>query len=286
MSLQKRAAAMASFVMSAVAAGTAMAQSTAGQAVGAPHARGLGLQEAASPVMERLVAFHDLLLVTIAVISVFVIGLLVYVMLRFNKRANPTPSTTTHHTWLEVAWTGIPVLILIMIAVPSFRVLYYMDKAPNPELTIKVTGHQWYWSVEYPDHGDFGFDSRIIPDHELKPGQLRLLEVDKRIIVPAGVDVRVLVTAADVIHSLALPALGVKKDAVPGRLNETWFNIKREGVYYGQCSEICGTGHGYMPIAVEAVSKERFQEWIASNKQAALMNGAGERNQFAAAAVR
>ncbi len=283
MSVSKIGAAVTALFVSAMVGGSALAQEAA-KAVGAPQPKQLGLQAAASPVMERLHDFHNILLWTIVSIAIFVTLLLLYVIVRFNKRANPVPSTTTHHTWLEVAWTGIPVLILLFIAVPSFRVLYYMDKAPNPELTIKVTGHQWYWSYEYPEHEGLAFDSRMIPENEIQPGQLRLLEVDNRIVVPVGVDVRVLVTGADVIHSFAVPALGVKKDAMPGRLNETWFNVTREGVYYGQCSEICGTGHGYMPIAVEAVSKERFQEWLGQQKQALNSNGSAPRQVAEAAA--
>ncbi|MBP7336815.1 cytochrome c oxidase subunit II [Niveispirillum sp.] len=276
MSVSKIGAAVTALFVSAMAGGSALAQEAA-KAIGAPQPKQLGLQPAASPVMEQLHDFHNILLWTIISIAVFVTLLLLYVMIRFNKRANPVPSTTTHHTWLEVAWTGIPVIILLLIAIPSFRVLYFMDKAPNPELTVKITGHQWYWSFEYPDHEGLAFESRMIPENEIQPGQLRLLEVDQRIIVPVGVDVRVLVTGADVIHSFAIPALGVKKDAMPGRLNETWFNVTREGVYYGQCSEICGTGHGYMPIAVEAVSKERFQEWLGQQKQAFNSNGSAPR---------
>ncbi|WP_029013700.1 cytochrome c oxidase subunit II [Niveispirillum irakense] len=272
MSVRKIGAALSGLFMGMMFQGMALAQE-AGQHIGAPVSGQLGLQEAASPVMERLHSFHSLLLWTIAAITLFVTGLLIYVMLRFNRRANPVPSTTTHHTLLEVLWTGIPVLILLVIAVPSFRVLYYMDKAPNPELTVKITGHQWYWSFEYPDHEGMEFEARMIEDKDLKPGQPRLLEVDQRVIVPVDTDVRVLVTAADVIHSFAVPSLGVKKDAMPGRLNETWFRATREGVFYGQCSEICGTGHGYMPIAVEAVSKERFQAWLGQQKQALNNNG-------------
>ncbi|WP_240002441.1 cytochrome c oxidase subunit II [Oleisolibacter albus] len=268
----KMGAAISAFGLT-LAVNAAMAQSTP-PIVGAPKDWQLGLQEAASPVKERLDSFHDLLLWIIAGIVLFVLALLVYVMLRFNRRANPTPSTTTHHTWLEIAWTGIPVLILLVIAVPSFRVLYYMEKAPNPELTVKITGHQWYWSFEYPDHEGLAFDARMLEDEEAKAkGEPRLLAVDNRIVVPVGAQVRVLVTGADVIHSFAIPALGVKKDAVPGRLNETWFQAEREGLYYGQCSEICGTGHGYMPIAIEAVPRERFDQWLAQTKQAMNSNG-------------
>ncbi|MDG5494697.1 MULTISPECIES: cytochrome c oxidase subunit II [Azospirillaceae] len=279
---RKIGAALSGLSLAVFTAGSVMAQEAA-KFVGVPAPAQLGMQEAASPVMERLHDFHNLLLVTITAIALFVTALLVYVMIRFNRRANPVPSTTTHHTLLEVAWTGIPVIILLLIAVPSFRLLYFMDKAPNPELTVKVTGHQWYWSFEYPDHEGVAFDARMIEDKDLKPGQHRLLEVDQRIIVPVDTDIRVLVTGADVIHSFAIPSLGMKKDAVPGRLNETWFRANREGVFYGQCSEICGTGHGQMPVAIEAVSKEAFQQWLGQQKQA-LNNNGSEPRQLAQAA--
>lgn len=279
---RKIGAALSGLSLAVFTAGSVMAQEAA-KFVGVPAPAQLGMQEAASPVMERLHDFHNLLLVTITAIALFVTALLVYVMIRFNRRANPVPSTTTHHTLLEVAWTGIPVIILLLIAVPSFRLLYFMDKAPNPELTVKVTGHQWYWSFEYPDHEGVAFDARMIEDKDLKPGQHRLLEVDQRIIVPVDTDIRVLVTGADVIHSFAIPSLGMKKDAVPGRLNETWFRANREGVFYGQCSEICGTGHGQMPVAIEAVSKEAFQQWLSQQKQA-LNNNGSEPRQLAQAA--
>jgi cytochrome c oxidase subunit 2 len=165
-----------------------------------------------------------------------------------------------------VLWTVVPVIILVIIAVPSFKVLYYMDKTQDAEMTLKVTGRQWYWDYSYPDQGDIGFSSYMIPDEEIKPGQKRLLEVDNRIVLPIDTNIRILVTAGDVIHSWAMPALGIKKDAIPGRINETWARIDKEGVYYGQCSEICGTNHGFMPIAIEAVSKERFQQWVEEAK--------------------
>lgn len=228
----------------------------------APKPWELGLQDAASPVMERITSFHDMLLVIITAIALLVTGLLAYVMVRFNEKANPVPSKTTHNTVLEVAWTVVPVLILVVIAIPSFRLLYYMDKTTTPEMTLKVTGSQWYWTYEYPDQGRITFDSLMIPDNELKPGQLRLLEVDNRVVVPVNTNIRVLVTANAVIHSWAVPALGVKTDAVPGRMNETWIRVTRPGVYYGQCSELCGINHGFMPIAVEAVSKAEFAQWI------------------------
>ncbi|HEX9809327.1 MAG TPA: cytochrome c oxidase subunit II [Alphaproteobacteria bacterium] len=229
----------------------------------------LGLQPAATPVAERIHDFHDLLLVITIAIVVFVSLLLAWVMIRFNARANPTPSRTTHNTFVEVLWTVVPVMILVVIAIPSFRLLYFMDRAVTPEMTLKVTGHQWYWSYEYPDHGGVAFDSLMIPENELKPDQRRLLEVDNRAVVPVGTDIRVLLTAADVLHSWAVPALGIKTDTVPGRLNETWMRIERPGVYYGQCSELCGVNHAFMPVAVEAVSKAAFEEWVESRKKAA-----------------
>ncbi|MCH8918984.1 MAG: cytochrome c oxidase subunit II [Proteobacteria bacterium] len=229
----------------------------------APRPWQLGFQDAATPVMERIDEFHDLMLVIITVIVVFVTGLLVYVVVRFNEKANPVPSKTTHHTVLEVAWTVVPIMILVLIAIPSFRLLYYMDKAKTPGMTLKVVGNQWYWSYVYPDHGKIAFDSLIIPDDQLKPGQLRLLEVDNRVVVPVDTDIRVLLTANAVIHAWAVPAFGVKIDTVPGRMNETWMRVTKPGVYYGQCSELCGVNHGFMPIAVEAVSKAEFAKWVA-----------------------
>ncbi|WP_323378381.1 cytochrome c oxidase subunit II [Skermanella mucosa] len=246
-------------------AGAALAQ---GQpAVGEPHSWQLGLQASASPVKEQLTDFHNLLLVVITGITLLVLALLIYVMVRFNAKANPNPTRTSHNTILEVAWTVLPVVILVVIAVPSFKVLYFMDKAENAEMTLKVIGHQWYWEYQYPDHEDLTFSSYMIPDEDIQPGQRRLLEVDNRIVLPVDTNIRIIVTAGDVLHSWAMPSLGIKKDAIPGRLNETWARIDREGVYYGQCSEICGTNHGYMPIAIEAVSKERFAQWLVEAKE-------------------
>jgi cytochrome c oxidase subunit II len=234
--------------------------------VGAPQPWQLGLQASASPVKEQLTDFHNLLVVVITGITLLVLALLIYVMVRFNSRSNPAPTRTSHNTVIEVLWTVVPVIILVIIAVPSFKVLYYMDKTQDAEMTLKVTGRQWYWDYSYPDQGDIGFSSYMIPDEEIKPGQKRLLEVDNRIVLPVDTNIRILVTAGDVIHSWAMPALGIKKDAIPGRINETWARIDKEGVYYGQCSEICGTNHGFMPIAIEAVSKERFQQWVEEAK--------------------
>jgi cytochrome c oxidase subunit II len=227
-----------------------------------PHPWQLGLQDPASPIKAQLDSFHNLLLVIIIGIVLIVAALLVYVMVRFNAKANPTPTRTSHNTVLEVAWTVVPVIILVVIAVPSFRVLYYMERTPEAEMTLKVTGRQWYWDYEYPDQGGFGFSANMVADDQLKPGQPRLLETDKHIVLPVDTVIRIQVTAGDVIHSWAVPAFGIKRDAVPGRLNESWVKIEREGMYYGQCSELCGVNHGFMPIAVEAVSKEKFGAWV------------------------
>jgi cytochrome c oxidase subunit 2 len=227
----------------------------------------LGMQEPASVVKDSLHSFHNLLLWIITLITIFVLVLLIYTMVRFRASANPTPTRTSHNTLLEVAWTAIPVLILVVIAIPSFKLLYLADRTPNPEMTIKVVGHQWYWSYEYPDHGEIKFDSYMIPESDLKPGQRRLLEVDNRVVVPANTNVRLLVAGSDVIHSFYIPALGVQIYSMPGRLNETWVNVDRPGVYYGQCNQICGVNHAYMPIAVEALSKEDFARWVEEAKK-------------------
>ena len=223
---------------------------------------GIGLQEAASPVMERMHDFYDLLYIVIMVIATFVTLLLAYVMIRFRASRNPVPSKTSHNTPLEIAWTVIPVFILLIIAIPAFRLLYFQDRIQDADMTLKVVGHQWYWSYEYPDQGGFTFDSIMLADDELEPGQPRLLSVDEKVVLPVDTNIRILMTADDVLHAWAVPALGVKTDTVPGRVNESWVRITREGTYYGQCSELCGVNHGFMPIQVEAVSKEAFQEWI------------------------
>jgi len=227
----------------------------------------LGLQPSATPVKERLSAFHDELLIIITLITLFVLSLLVYVIWRFNERRNPVPSRTSHNTVIEMLWTVVPVLILVIIAIPSFKLMYYMDRVPNSEMTIKVTGHQWYWSYEYPDQGGLAFDSNVIPDAELKPGQKRLLDVDNPLVVPADTVIRVLVTGTDVIHSWFIPSFGVQEYAIVGRLNESWMKIEHEGTYYGQCNQICGVNHAFMPIKVEAVSKDSFQRWLVDAKK-------------------
>ena len=222
----------------------------------------MGFQPAATPVMERIHELHNLLLVIIVAITLFVLALLVYVAVRFNEKANPVPSKTTHNTLLEVAWTVIPIVILVVISVPSLKLLYFMDKNHNPEMTLKVTGHQWYWSYEYPDNGGFTFDSVMVSDDELEEGQTRLLTVDEEVVLPVDTDIRVLVTSDDVIHNWAVPSFGIKIDTVPGRTNETWIRINREGTFKGQCSELCGINHGFMPISVKAVSKEAYEAWV------------------------
>ena len=221
----------------------------------------MGFQKAATPVMQEITHVHNLLLIIIFAIAIFVIALILFVCWRFRASKNPVASKVSHNTALEIVWTLIPCLILIVIAIPSFRLLYYMDKIPKADITVKVVGHQWYWTYEYPDHGNFSFDSYMIPDHALAPGQPRLLAVDNPVVVPVGKVVRIIATSDDVIHSWAVPSLGIKKDTVPGRLNETWFQVQKEGLYYGQCSELCGPKHGFMPIAVKVVSEEAFNEW-------------------------
>ena len=246
-----------------VPAGTAFAQDNASPAVvGEPHNWQIWHGVAASPVMAMMEQFHHLLVWIMVAIVLLVMVLLGIVITRFNARRNPVPSRTSHNTLIEVIWTVVPVVVLVVIAVPSFRLLYFLDRAEDAELTLKVTGRQWYWDYEYPDQGGFAFSSIKIPNEEIKPGQRRLLEVDNRVVLPVGTNIRVLITAGDVIHSWAMPAFGLKDDAVPGRVNETWIHIDREGVYYGQCSEICGINHAFMPIAIEAVSKERFAQWV------------------------
>ncbi|HEY4345013.1 MAG TPA: cytochrome c oxidase subunit II [Parvibaculum sp.] len=227
----------------------------------------MGFQEAVTPVMEDIESFHHFLLIIITIIVVFVSGLLIYVMLRFNRKAHPIPSKTSHNTLIEVAWTVLPVLILVIIAIPSFRLLYKELVVPPADMTIKATGNQWYWGYEYPDNGNLSFDANMVPEDELN-GRPRLLAADNAVVVPVNTTVRVIVTGADVIHSWAVPAFGVKVDAVPGRLNETWFRAEKIGTYYGQCSELCGQGHAFMPIEVHVVSKEDFAAWAEKAKTA------------------
>ena len=237
-------------------------------AEGQPEPWQTGFQEAASPIMHQITWMHNsLIMPIITVITIFVAILLGIIVFKFNSKANPTPSRTTHHTMLEVAWTVIPILILVVIAIPSFRLLYFQRTVPPADITIKVIGNQWFWSYEYPDHDDLSFDSLMIEDEDLEPGQPRLLAVDNQVVVPVGKVIRVLVTASDVIHNWAMPAFGVKMDGIPGRINETWFQAERTGVYYGQCSELCGSRHAYMPIAVRVVTEEEFKVWLEEAKE-------------------
>jgi cytochrome c oxidase subunit 2 len=248
--------------MALVANGAAFAE------LGQPAPWEYKLQEAATPVMENITWFHDALLVVITLITLFVLGLLVAVMVKFNARANPVPSRTTHNTLIEVAWTLIPVLILVGIAIPSFRLLFLELDVPKADLTIKAVGKQWYWSYAYPDNGKFEFDSLLACDEtRQKCEPPRLLSVDNEMVVPVNKIVRVQTTGADVIHSFAVPAFGIKIDAVPGRLNETWFTATKTGMFYGQCSELCGKDHAFMPIAVRVVSDQEFAAWVEAAKK-------------------
>jgi cytochrome c oxidase subunit 2 len=248
----------------------------------------LGFQPAVTPVAHLQHQLHDLLMIIITAITLFVLALLLYVSVRFNAKRNPNPTRTSHNTVIEVLWTVLPVMILVVIAIPSFKLLYFMDKTENPELTLKVTGHQWYWSYTYQDNGNFTFDSLIVPTDQIKPGQRRLLEVDNRVIVPVDTNIRVLLTSEDVIHAWAVPAFGVKLDTVPGKLNETWMRVEKEGVYYGQCSELCGINHAFMPISVQAVSKAEFAKWVAEaqKKFAAVDSPAPSQDLRVAASAR
>ena len=240
---------------------------TALAAPGQPSPWALGLQEAGSPVMADITWFHDFLLVIITAITAFVLILLLVVMIRFNARANPRPSRTTHNALIEVVWTIVPVVILLAIAVPSFRLLFLELEAPKADLTVKATGKQWYWSYNYPDNGNFEFDSILVEDKDLKPDQPRLLTVDNEMVVPVNKVVHVLVTGADVIHSFAVPSFGIKIDAVPGRLNDTWFKATSEGRFHGQCSELCGKDHAFMPITVRVVNDAEFTAWVEQEKK-------------------
>lgn len=251
--------------------------------IGEAHNWQIWHQTPASPVMHMMDWFHQLLVWLMVAICVLVLVLLAIVVVRFNANKNPVPSRTSHNTLIEVVWTVVPVIILVVIAVPSFRLLYFGDHAREADMTLKITGRQWYWDYEYPDHGNFTFSSIMIPEDQIKPGQRRLLEVDNRVVLPVDTTVRLMVTAGDVIHSFGLPAFGLKEDGVPGRLHESWVKIEKEGVYYGQCSEICGTGHGYMPIAIEAVSKERFAQWVEQAKKQFAKNDAVPATEVAAA---
>jgi len=255
-------------------AGVALAAGGAAWAeLGQPKPWEWTLQESATPVMDTITWFHTLLVWIITIITLFVLVLLIMVVVKFNAKANPVPSRTTHNTLIEVAWTLIPVLILVAIAVPSFRLLFQQLDMPKADLTIKATGKQWYWSYSYPDHGKFEFDSLMA--QEKKP---RLLGVDNEMVVPVNKVVRIQTTGADVIHAFAVPAFGIKIDSIPGRLNETWFKATKTGMFYGQCSELCGKDHAFMPIAVRVVSDQEFAAWVETAKKKFATNPA---NSFA-----
>jgi cytochrome c oxidase subunit II len=242
--------------------------SAAHAAMGQPAPWEMNFQPPASPIMETIESFHWFLLVIIGTIMVFVMTLLAICILRFNARANPEPSRNTHNTPLEIIWTVVPVFILVAIAIPSFRLLYDQLDLPKADLTVKATGTAaWTWTYAYPDNGNFSFDSIMLQDNERKPGQPRLLAVDNEMVVPVNKIVRVQVTGDGIIHSFAVPAFGIKIDAIPGRLNETWFKATHEGMFYGQCSELCGRNHAFMPIAVRVVSEQAFAAWIEEAKK-------------------
>lgn len=260
-----------------VASGSALA------GLGQPSPWQMGLQQSAAPTMDDIIWFHNIVLWIITGITAFVLVLLLIIMLKFNARANPTPSKTTHNTLLEVAWTVIPVVILVVIAIPSFRILFVQLNTPPADLTIKATGKQWYWSFNYPDNGKFEFDSLMLKENERKPDQPRLLAVDNEMVVPVNKVVRMHVIGADVIHAFAVPSFGIKIDAIPGRLNETWFKATREGVYYGQCSELCGKDHAFMPIAVRVVSEQAFAAWVEDAKKKYARNDGTPATALAAA---
>lgn len=221
----------------------------------------MGLQPPASPTARMIGEFHDVLLVIITVITVFVLGLMLYACWRFRESRNPTPSKTTHNTLIEILWTAIPVVILTAIAIPSMKLLYFADHIEDGDMTLKVVGHQWYWAYEYPDHGNFTFDANMVAEKDLKPGQKRLMDTDNPVVLPVGKKVRLLFASVDVLHNWAVTSLGVRIDTSPGRLNETWVEIDKPGTYYGFCSELCGVNHAYMPIMIKAVPPAEFDAW-------------------------
>ena len=268
--------------LTAVAVAMVAGSGAAFAGMGQPSPWQLGFQQSATPVMDNIAWFHDFLLWVITAITLFVLALLLIIMVRFNARANPTPSKTTHHTLLEVAWTLVPVIILVTIAVPSFKLLFLQQTLPPADVTVKATGKQWYWSYGYPD-SKFEFDSLMLKDNERKPDQPRLLAVDNEMVVPVNKVVRVQVIGSEVIHAFAVPSFGIKIDAVPGRLNETWFKATREGMYYGQCSELCGKDHAYMPIAVRVVSEREYAAWLEQAKKKYAINDAPAVTAVAAA---
>ncbi len=230
--------------------------------LGAPHDWQMVLQPGYSPVKLDMISLNHLVLVIICIITAFVGGLLLWVIVRYNAKRHPVPTQTTHNTVIEVTWTVVPVLILVLIAIPSFRLVYYVDRTYDPDMTIKVTGHQWYWEYTYPDQKNLDFMSNIVPDDKLKPRDMRLLTADNPLVLPVGKNIRILETSGDVIHSFFIPSLGVQRYAIPGRTIETWVRITEPGRYYGQCNQICGTNHSRMPIDVVALPDAQFQAWV------------------------
>ena len=259
-------------VLSAIV-GLGVASSAQAQpVVGVPHDWQVNFPPAYTPLMEKVESLNSLLLVIISLICVFVAVLLIYAVWRFHASRNPVATTTTHNTFIEIAWTVLPILILVFIAIPSFRLLYYGDKATDAAFTIKVTGHQWYWSYDYPDQGNFSVDSRILSEADRvkqKPEVPRMLAVDEEMVIPKGTTIRIIGTAADSMHGWTVWGFGIKKTVIPGRLNEGWINVHDEGFYFGQCSQICGNNHSYMPIAVRVVSKPEFDKWVEQKKKSA-----------------
>jgi cytochrome c oxidase subunit II len=237
----------------------------------APRPWEMGMQPAFSPMKQGIIDLHNLVLVLITIVTIFVGILLAWVCYRFSAKRNPVPSQTSHHTGLEIAWTVLPVLILVVMAIPSFRLIYYLDRTPNPDMTIKVTGHQWYWEYSYPDNGNVDIESRYIHDEDIKPanGDIRRLSVDNQLVIPAGKKIRILTNSVDVIHSFFIPSLGAQRYAIPGRTIEMWLLADKPGVYYGECNQICGEDHSKMPIAIHAVPEADFNAWIEQAKKAA-----------------
>jgi cytochrome c oxidase subunit 2 len=272
--MMRKLGAFTAWLAAAMSAGAGGALAMEGQ----PENWQMGLQSAADERMADIIGLHTFVLYVITLICLFVLGLLVWIMIRYNAKANPTPSETTHNTVLEVLWTVIPVAILVAIAIPSFRLLYFEDVIPPADMTIKAIGKQWYWTYEYPDNGNFTFDSLGLSDRvaaqQMEP---RLLGTNNHVVVPVNKTVRLITTGADVIHSWAIPSFGVKIDAVPGKINQSWFKATKEGKFYGECSELCGARHAFMPIEVEVVSQERFDQWVMEAKTKFASAGAPTR---------
>jgi cytochrome c oxidase subunit II len=265
-------------------AGAAVLAASSSAMAQTPRAWEMGLQTPHSPVEENIHSLHTLVTWLMVIIVVFVAALLGYVIWKFNAKRHPVASRTSHNTLLEVAWTVLPVLILVVIAIPSFRLVYFEDRTRDADMTIKVTGHQWYWEYAYPDSNNIHFDSYMVQDDDLKPGQLRHLSVDNQLVVPAGRNIRILTTGADVIHSFFIPSLGVQRYAIPGRTIETWMKVDKPGDYYGECNQICGTNHSVMPISVHAVTDDEYKAWLEQAKTKFASDAPAAGQKFAAVA--